>query len=81
MESEYFEGEVHDVRFFPFALREWEMRRVLRYWPEKYVNGKTVFVNEDASVDVVNGYSTETKLRMPRWFRAWLWLRTMHARL
>lgn len=86
MESPYFQGEVYDVQFFPFVLREWERRRVLRYWPIIHLDQSSLIINEDGTITEWRNRANEpdnplAKALMPRWFRAWLWLRTMYSRL
>ena len=61
-----FQGEASHVRCYPFAMKQWETRIMYRAC-ERVVTA----LNDGQQVE----------LGLPLWFRIWLWMRTVVARL
>lgn len=80
------QGEAVAVKMFPFAMWEWERKRVERYWPTFHLSADSASAADGEPVhkwrDISGGVDNWAAMVLtPLWFRVWLKLRTFIAQL
>jgi len=79
--ANHFQDDAALIPHYPFAMRPWEVRIYNRHLVSLCLDANSLDLPDGAPVTEWRDTSVElTRHLLPRWFKAWLWLRTKWAR-